>query len=144
MRILILKEKHGTQYYDVSTEELLHKTCVAVLKRRLEDGWYGTPEEFVDKDIEKEIGLSEEAIQKLPKSGQEALNSVVARIRSWNIFNSSSREFLKRVQEAFNYKFNEKDKSVYKRQAYQLLAHRSDRDYEYERIDLEEVNTVEE
>ena len=34
-RILIVEEKHGTFYFDASTNELLHRACVYILKERL-------------------------------------------------------------------------------------------------------------
>lgn len=39
-RILQVKEKHGTYYYDISTVELRNKTFYTLLKERKEQGWY--------------------------------------------------------------------------------------------------------
>ena len=44
-KIMIVKEKHGTMYFDVSTDELLHKTSMYFLKKRLKEGWYGEESE---------------------------------------------------------------------------------------------------
>ncbi len=39
--ILAFEEKHGTFHYDASTRDLFHKACLAVVKRRNDDGcWY--------------------------------------------------------------------------------------------------------
>lgn len=64
-QILIFKHKHGNQYYDASTNELLAKACLHILEFRLEEGWY-VPEKPEIEDV-----LSEEEIEKLPERLQK-------------------------------------------------------------------------
>ena len=39
-RILILKEKHCDRYILADTDEQLHKAALALMRERLEGGWY--------------------------------------------------------------------------------------------------------
>lgn len=54
MQILILHEKHGDRYLDVSTDERLISSVWSVLKARLEEGWYHDPKwlEIVRKYVD--------------------------------------------------------------------------------------------
>ena len=47
-RILVLTEKHGTRYFDASTDKLLAQASLLVLNARFDDGTHGSykPSEF--------------------------------------------------------------------------------------------------
>lgn len=40
VRILVLHEKHGDRLFDVSTSEMLDAAALAIVKERLDEGWY--------------------------------------------------------------------------------------------------------
>jgi len=52
-KILVVSEEYSTRYFDVSTDELLHKACINILTERLEDGWYDADEPTDWKFIEQ-------------------------------------------------------------------------------------------
>lgn len=68
MRILVEKGKHDTEYYDVSTNELLAATALHILTERFEANWYWKPtlDDFY-YGHEKETFLTEEEIKALPE-----------------------------------------------------------------------------
>ena len=46
-RLLVVTEKHGSYYYFVQNEAVLHAAALAIVKRRFEEGyWYGREEDF--------------------------------------------------------------------------------------------------
>jgi len=57
-RILIIKDKDDTRYFDVETDLQLHITSVQIIKERLKLGWYGEPKE--DPTYPEDIPTKEE------------------------------------------------------------------------------------
>jgi len=61
-QILVATEKHGTRYFDASTDEQLHRAALKLLAERKEMGWYYDPKPPDDAAPE----LTEEQIEALP------------------------------------------------------------------------------
>jgi hypothetical protein len=138
-RILVCREKHGTWYYDVSTNEQLHKTSVHILKERLEQGWYGP---FYDKAPESTLGVSEEEIEAMPEGeAKKALQKLLADYKRELGRHKEEQAFLEEVDQAIKSKFNPDAKRFVRDFAWGILEGRSG--YEYEEIRLESVESVE-
>ena len=64
--IIVCEEKHGTYYWDASTEKVLHASALAILKHRFLDGMYYAPEcpdpapGQITYDLELELAVVEE------------------------------------------------------------------------------------
>lgn len=144
-KILVCQEKHGTYYYDVSDQEKMHKVCCAVLKTRLDEGWYGDYEKPVSrigiksrKDIDKlPEGVVKETALDMWKEYQDELSSY-----------NEIKKFKKRVEKIIALKWNDADswrvcglgeEKSHSRAFDLLLEHY---DYEYEKCTVENVGIV--
>ncbi len=135
MKILIAKEKHSTRYFDASTNELLHRACVKLLKERLEADWYhaGTPPD-------EHCYMSIEAIDKLPAHLQSAARRTNTEIKQASDRHAVAESFLKSVQEIIQI-----DKPLLGNRrgdlmSWLLLEHRNE--YEYEKVRIESIEAV--
>jgi hypothetical protein len=138
-RILIVKGKHGDAYYDVSDDELLHKTCCKILKKRLDEGWYGpyckTP--ALDKDVPAwpvveamKEGPVKDAMVKLHKDYQRKLREY-----------TDEQSFLDDLDTVLKMEYDPDAKPAKRRWAYGLLESRGY--YEYESVELEYAEKIE-
>ncbi len=66
MKIIVEHGKHGTYYYDASTDKILAKSSLAILRRRAESGWYPEPTIYLGNDISEADNLTDEQITDLP------------------------------------------------------------------------------
>jgi hypothetical protein len=74
--ILVLKEKHGDQYYDASTPEALAASCAKILKRKSEEGWYERRWPVSSTSV---LSIAEKEFMDLT---QEQLDALPGRLRS--------------------------------------------------------------
>lgn len=136
MRILIVKEKHGDYYYDVSTDELLHKVCCKILKSRLDEGWYGKNELISDTYVKDKLGLSEKEIRALPEGviKIEALADLdMTRQQEKDI--RCCHSFIKDVEQCLKTPYDPNAKQGKRMWAWGLLQGRSKHEYEYVELD---------
>lgn len=137
VKILILKEKHGDSYYDVSTPELLHKTCIYILKERLDEGWYGNLEnhtESLEEYCKRKLGMTPDEINKLPESviKIEAQKRLGWATQDYQC-DQKRAKFLEEVQECVKANFEPDAKPPIRDRAFGLLGSR--RSHEYEDVD---------
>lgn len=151
MRILIEEGKHSTEYYDVSTNELLAATALKILTERFKQNWYWKPTN-PNEQAQHIILLTEEQIEKLPEHLQEPERK---KLRSKKF---QEAEYLRQLEDYQEIEriVKEKDVSItpIKRKngkvyleldipAWNALEARCD--YEYEEVRLEKlINVLEE
>ena len=131
-RILIIKEKHGNIYYDVETDELLHKTCCHILKQRLESGLYGSGnavaeyEAIYDVDeMEASIaGMKEQDDDEIPSFGRviKAEEERLFLVKRTIKLVEKQDDFVRRVREVLEWEYDAKAKDAIRSQARRLLA----------------------
>ena len=68
MRILVLREKHGDQYLNATTEEEFLDACLMVVKGRFgpDNNWWGLSKP--EKPEKPNLGLTSKQIKELPES----------------------------------------------------------------------------
>ncbi len=64
--VLVLKEKHGEQYFLVQSDQDLHRIALTIVKGRLKDRWYYDPSE---EDLPKKPELTEDEVAAMKPSG---------------------------------------------------------------------------
>lgn len=150
-QILILKEKHGEEYYDASTKEKLAEACLKVLKDRYESGYYYQEpkiEEYFNpsKESQEILNMTPETLDSLPDTLREDFKLKQAKLKTQKIratvqydnekewFDSVKNLINLPVEEAIKKTVTNRTKTVSKPLAYHLLAARDD--YEYESIRL--------
>lgn len=128
VRILIEHGKHGETYHDVTTDHQLGMACLAILRERKEQEWYGdvgdapTPPDF-----------PEDSIDSLPTSMQEAAREKWHAYHRDASYHKQDNEFLERV----NAILESKDPPAkLARAAYRMLCARGAA--QYEGVSLEE------
>jgi hypothetical protein len=67
-RIIVDVSKHWTGYYDASTPESFAASCLKILQRRFDEGWYSDPGPVPEEPGEDKC-LSEQQIAILPTEG---------------------------------------------------------------------------
>ena len=136
-RILIVHEKHGTYYLDVSTDKRLHETSVKILKQRLEDKWYGP---FTDSPI-YDLGVPEDEILDMPEgTAKDSMLKLLEEYKRKVREHQDEQAWIEEVKGAIAVKYNPKAKPYVRMYAWGLLDSR--RHCEYERIDLETVEVL--
>jgi hypothetical protein len=130
-KILIFREKHGSRYFDASTDELICKAALKVLTERLEDGyWYYEPEPPNKGGI-----LTPNQIATLPTAA--LVNQETDKLIRYN---QDFRQYEYDLQE-----FRDIKKSVETKDgltAYKILRSRSCDEYEYETFQLQNLEKV--
>ena len=126
-RILVVKEKHGSRYFEATTEEQLYKIALYLLKGRFNEGyWYSEPE-FVEP-----LDFTEADIANMPQSMQDGarrqLRDYQHRLRVY----LEDKEEWDKIKEAIE---NNDGKL-----AFSILDGRSG--YEYEGFDIEECEEI--
>ena len=122
---LIVKEKHGTSYFDASTVERCGCACLKLLNDRLDQGYYDVG------DDPKKPKISVEQVSDSPTFKPVAE-------REWNSYrrtlkyNDRARKFIKQIGKCTE------SKSYFN--AYSLLQSRID--YEYEFVTMESLTRV--
>lgn len=127
--VLVEHGKHGEYYWDATTKEKFRANCLAILKDRLDQGWYYyEPEE----PTEPTGLLTKEEIKELqqPYKGQaiQIYNNYQSRLRDYKL----EKETWDELKEAIE----KEDGGL----AWGVLYDRSD--YEYERVSLEDLNNA--
>ena len=116
-RVLILKEKHGSWYFDVSTNDLLHKACLKVVIQRNNEDWY------CDLSGEEPIPpkTTLEDVKHLDPSHAELVKE------SWKQYKQDKRVYNnnKLMRTLLKQSLIGNDESAYK-----FLCHRADGEYE--------------
>lgn len=118
--ILRLKEKHGEQYFDCSTEEKLYAVCLMIVKARHKEGyWYN-----FDKPTEPENLEAPENLDKMPEYIKKVYASKVKeKEEEWRKYNRKVAEY------------NEFQRALKSGEdAYIFLSMRND--YEYEGFEI--------
>lgn len=124
--VVVCKEKHGTRYFVVESDEELFRTSLVILRGRLKGGWYYEPGEPPPKP-----DFSKEDVEKMPASLR---NSALSKLKE----HEDSMKYWKDVAscwEAVNQAAAEADGRL----AWEVLDGRSDHEYEY--VGLEPVST---
>jgi hypothetical protein len=68
-KVVVFKEKHDTIYYDASSEELLGKALLSILRLRMKEGyWYPEPKLRDLSEYKDYLEMPEETIALLPES----------------------------------------------------------------------------
>jgi len=154
-KIMIFEEKHGNRYFDVSTEELLHKVSLKMLSIRVEDGYFETEEYWV-RLIENNKQKIEELGSLLDKLGVDKdrplfeFGSTAEGDATSTFINNTIRELNRYKRYVTEYGRDYEDlrvaKSAIKEQdgerAYYILDCR--RDYEYEGFDIKTLEKFDE
>lgn len=131
MRILVAKEKHSNRYFDVTTNEQLHKVSIKLLSERLK--WYH-PGEFPTAEC-----VSNEVFERLPEDMKSSVKQRNLHInREIQSFEYNDK-FYKDVKNAIN---SPSELKIFRELpiSYWLLERRSD--YEYEEVELIEPESV--
>lgn len=122
-RILVLKEKHDTSYYDVATDEKLHKVALQIVKERLGD-WIMKPDPPGKAD---EYNLTSEQVAALPEGLRKTyLSNLNHNKRMWREYEKQKAQYEAAVKAV-----EEKDGKL----AFEVMKARQD--YEYEEFSLE-------
>lgn len=129
-QILIFQEKHGTRYFDGTTDKARYAAALYILKQRFEEGWWYGEEEKVPslEGTIDDTGLTIQQIEDLPdgKIKKEALEAVKSLKRSIRYAKEHNYQ-LKLIKKALDESNG--------RLAYSVLRDRSD--HEYERMEVE-------
>ena len=147
-RIIVAKEKHESRYLDASTDEAWAKSALALLSERFKDGyWYYDP--FADNSDysvkarqarSQLLEMTEEAITALPASVAEDLRKKIESARRDLKEDEKAKaqyDEIKEVVEKQDLSWVGVGKRWAQPRAWSLLMAR--REYEYERVGLEEV-----
>ena len=134
MKVLICHEKHFNRYFVIPDNETLHRTCVKILKERLKEGWY-EPNKL--SDVVDRLGMTEKSINSMPEGEikKRALDMFSSYKEREKIY-QKEKLFLEKVKEVIGTPFN----PAKKMSAFYILSGR--RDYEYERVDLEDAEEI--
>ena len=135
--IMVVKEKHGIGYFDVSTPERLHKAAVHILKQRLKIGWYGEEKELTSRSNEliKERSHLERELELTQDDEVRAfINDRLGRVKNDFWYAKEGADFLNKVQKIIN---DTSVESIEKLFAWNLLYSRTD--YQYERVQIEKA-----
>jgi hypothetical protein len=66
-QIIVFHEKHGPRYFAADTEEELQAACLKVVRERLAEEWYYTPEA-----LDESVNLTDDQIASLPTASLQA------------------------------------------------------------------------
>lgn len=155
--ILVFKEKHGDEYYDASTKELFYKTLLAVLRSRMNSGYYYyEPKEPDISRYEEYVSIPKEIAQTLPagiqkeiakaESTVKELKSDYAKEKAWydcavHVLNLPEDEAISYVHVEDYY--SERTKEVHKSNHNALLwLFRERQDHQYEGWDIIRLNSL--
>jgi len=121
--ILLFKEKHGTRYFDASTEELAGKACLKILEERLKEDY-----ECFGEEKPEMPKLTKEQVDAFPESwaktaGVKELEEYKYRLKEYNKYIS----FLSDVKKAI--KTNDYKLAI------ELIWSR--KEWEYEGVDVD-------
>lgn len=72
-KILILDEKHGKSYYDASTNEVLYKALLSILRVRMDTGYYYEPKEPSLGYYEEYLNIPADVVKTLPDAMKELI-----------------------------------------------------------------------
>lgn len=78
VKILVLKEKHDTRYFDVSTPEKRFEACDTILMERWNEGYYYTEpqeSEYMNPTWRKHLDVTDEEFEGLPEAIRESLRT---------------------------------------------------------------------
>lgn len=136
MKILVLKEKHGNQVLDASTDEQFLDACLAVVKGRYgpDNHWWAFPKP--EKPKLPELGLTKEQITALPETSpvrKAAITAYDNHRRQMSYYEKSLEEW-ETIQKCIN---SETPLDVARKLARRVMNWRQD--YEYEGWELIEV-----
>jgi len=126
MRLIVLKEKHGTSFLNASTESKLHRAALSVVEARLHPQWG----HYYEEDPPEPINITQEDIDKLPDGrGKDALIKQLENYREEvAAYERDNRTYLNAKKA-----IKTKDGKL----AWQILQSRDD--WEYEGVYLAEV-----
>lgn len=154
-RIIMFEEKHQTRYFDASTDEVLSRACVKVLRERVDEGyWYhrnfDKPERVRSADEIALMAMTDEQIAVLPENMAQDIKNKRVRIISKDLayernraledswFAALEKVLSLPVDEAVKLSTSGQEGAGWPRRemnlAFYLLDSRSD--YEYERLEL--------
>ena len=122
--ILVVKEKHGTRYFDARNAPSFAMACLKLLKERRDKGYYDVEEPRV-----KEPAISEEQVKALDESSGIKL----AAEREWYWYKNSWADY--EEDRAMLVEVNKAIETEDGLLAYCVLRHRDN--HEYEEVKLE-------
>ena len=126
MRILDVRSKHGTSYYDASTDNKLYKLALQILRSRHGKGLYsaGTPP--------KEPPATREMVQNWPQGAMRT-----AAEEAWKQYDRAQSDY--KWRQDFEREVDEALRNKAGKDAWNLLVSRED--HEYEELALIDVLT---
>jgi hypothetical protein len=129
-KILIVKDKHFTYHFKVTSKMDLHKKCVKLLKSRMDAGYY----DFCNYNviIDSDIKILSATIKELQCPIIKGI--INARLESSKIAEKETNKhnrWLKYVSEIINMEVWDDNQYVHHQTAYQLLSERSRHEYEF-------------
>jgi hypothetical protein len=147
-RIIVCEEKHGTRYWDASSDKAWAESALAILTERWNDGyWYSDPlsppSEWQlerQKDFERVLAYSEEEIANMAAPVASTVKTLRRQAKDEMAWDAKEHEFYKAVKtlvEAQDDGFATIGKGKYERQepkAWLLLQEHSE--HEYESVEL--------
>lgn len=144
--IVIFKEKHGDRYFDASTDELLDRALLSVLRERYAEGLLGgdgsNAHYVVEKYEQDEVAMmTDEEVEALPASLQQDAN------RKRRGYQNALREYEAEKSERADIEklctlpFEDALRLRYKKNSLVLTIARSRNEYEYEGWTIERLET---
>lgn len=150
MHILVVKEKHGTYYFDASTPEKISRAALKILTDRFNGNWYHRPkdESYFWYGFDKEIILTPEEIEALPehlrapelKKLKRLESARVELIRAQSWYDEVER-IVKEQDASYEEIVLKSGRTRLESPAWNALQDRAD--YEYEELYLERLEEVE-
>jgi hypothetical protein len=146
-RILVAHEKHGTYYYPATTLDELSRSALTLLTERLQNGTYRDPGEspWISDETKDALAMSEETIAALPERMAKEVKRLRQQARRRQLEHDDDRETYERIKRFVDaadptvmVRYG-KNKDKISPLAWGLLDARSD--YEYERVELETLET---
>lgn len=119
--VLILHEKHGNRYLLANSDQELHRAALAVLKARMEAGYF-----YREPEPPEDPGLTKEQVEALPASIRETAKKKLAQYLGDLRYYRDEKKLFEETQRAL--------KEGDGRAAWEILRDRSD--HEYERVEL--------
>jgi len=156
-KVVVFKEKHGDEYYDASTDELLYKTLLAVLRSRMDSGYYYyEPQAPILDHYEEYLNIPKDVAAKLPAQMQEDIKKAEKSVKQLQDDYKSKREWYDCAvhvlslpeEEAIRYMHVEEWFSSYSNKTEQTKHHgliwlfQEREDHQYEGWDIIMLNTL--
>jgi hypothetical protein len=143
MKLLVVSEKHGDHYYTVEADKDLHDICCVILKRRLDEGWYGSEQDLISfQERYGNVEIQEKIAEQLEGQLKRDAERTIKYMRNQEKELLNTAEFRDSIKAVIEQGFVDHEKRAISQYAWGLLSSRSD--YEYESVELTHAQTAEE